>query len=35
MATVLRVSLGIDEGKAPDIGANCANSQVYAPITYA
>ena len=27
MAAVLRLSLGIDLQKAPDIGANCADSQ--------
>ena len=26
MAAVLSPSLGIEEGKAPDIGANCADS---------
>jgi hypothetical protein len=35
MAAVLRPSLGIEEGKAPDIGANCADSQVFSPKIYA
>ena len=35
MAAVLRLSLGIDLRKAPDIGANCADSQEISPNIHA
>jgi len=35
LAAVLRPSLGIDPQKAPDIGANCADSQEISPDIYA